>query len=91
MQAKIQEYLHEVASAAPSNAQEAEALRLRFLGRKGVMNDLFADFKTVAPDARKEVGQLLNQLKTAVESKVSEFANAKPKVSIHTEDVTRPA
>lgn len=91
MQAKIQEYLHEVASAAPSNAQEAEALRLRFLGRKGVLNDLFADFKTVAPDARKEVGQLLNQLKTAVESKVSEFANAKPKVSIHTEDVTRPA
>ena len=47
------------------------------------MNDLFGDFKTVAPDARKEVGQLLNQLKTAVESKVSEFANAKPKVSIH--------
>jgi phenylalanyl-tRNA synthetase alpha chain len=91
MQAKIQEYLHEVASAAPSNAQEAEALRLRFLGRKGVMNDLFADFKSVAPDARKEVGQLLNQLKTAVESKVSEFANAKPKVSIHAEDVTRPA
>ena len=90
MQAKIQEYLHEVASAAPSNAQEAEALRLRFLGRKGVMNDLFADFKTVAPEARKEVGQLLNQLKTAVESKVSEFANAKPKVSIHAEDVTRP-
>ena len=90
MQAKIQEYLHEVASAAPSNAQEAEALRLRFLGRKGVMNDLFGDFKTVAPDARKEVGQLLNQLKTAVESKVSEFANAKPKVSIHAEDVTRP-
>ena len=90
MQAKIQEYLHEVASAAPSNAQEAEALRLRFLGRKGVMNDLFGDFKTVAPDARKDVGQLLNQLKTAVESKVSEFANAKPKVSIHAEDVTRP-
>ena len=90
MQAKIQEYLHEVASAAPSNAQEAEALRLRFLGRKGVMNDLFGDFKTVAPDARKEVGQLLNQLKTAVESKVSEFANAKPKVGIHAEDVTRP-
>lgn len=91
MQAKIQEYLHEVASAAPSNAQEAEALRLRFLGRKGVMNDLFADFKTVASESRKEVGQLLNQLKTAVEAKVAEFANDKPKVSIAAEDVTRPA
>jgi phenylalanyl-tRNA synthetase alpha chain len=90
MQAKIQEYLHEVASAALSTAQEAEALRLRFLGRKGLMNDLFADFKSVEPASRKEVGQLLNQLKTAVEAKVAEFAEAKPKVTISTEDVTRP-
>ncbi|MGA1364008.1 MAG: phenylalanine--tRNA ligase subunit alpha [Schleiferiaceae bacterium] len=90
MQAKIQEYLHEVASAALSTAQEAEALRLRFLGRKGLMNDLFADFKSVEPASRKEVGQLLNQLKTAVEAKVAEFAEAKPKVTISAEDVTRP-
>ncbi|MEY2971571.1 MAG: hypothetical protein RL738_412 [Bacteroidota bacterium] len=90
MQAKIQEYLHEVASAALSTAQEAEALRLRFLGRKGLMNDLFADFKSVEPASRKEVGQLLNQLKTAVEAKVAAFAETKPKVTISAEDVTRP-
>lgn len=90
MQAKIQEYLHEVASATLSNAEAAEALRLRFLGRKGVLNDLFAAFKTVAPEERKAVGQLLNQLKTAVEDKVSALAVAKPKVNIAAEDVTRP-
>ena len=90
MQAKIQEYLHEVASAALSTALEAEALRLRFLGRKGLMNDLFEDFKSVEPASRKEVGQLLNQLKTSVEAKVAAFADAKPKVSITAEDVTRP-
>jgi len=60
------------------------------LGRKGLMNDLFADFKSVEPASRKEVGQLLNQLKTAVEAKVAEFAEAKPKVTISAEDVTRP-
>ncbi len=90
MQAKIQEYLHEVASATLLNAAAAEALRLRFLGRKGVLNDLFAAFKTVAPEERKEVGQLLNQLKTAVEAKVEALASAKPKVRISAEDVTRP-
>ena len=90
MQAKIQEYLHEVASATLLNAEAAEALRLRFLGRKGVLNDLFAAFKTVAPDERKAVGQLLNQLKTAVEEKVAALAVAKPKVNISAEDVTRP-
>ena len=90
MQAKIQEYLHEVASATLLNAEAAEALRLRFLGRKGVLNDLFAAFKTVAPEERKEVGQLLNQLKTAVEAKVEALASAKPKVRIAAEDVTRP-
>ncbi len=90
MQAKIQEYLHEVASATLLNAEAAEALRLRFLGRKGVLNDLFAAFKTVAPEERKEVGQLLNQLKTAVEAKVEALASAKPKVRIASEDVTRP-
>jgi len=90
MQAKIQEYLHEVASATSLNAEAAEALRLRFLGRKGVLNDLFAAFKTVAPEERKEVGQLLNQLKTAVEAKVEALASAKPKVRIAAEDVTRP-
>ena len=90
MQAKIQEYLHEVASATLLNAEAAEALRLRFLGRKGVLNDLFAAFKTVAPEERKEVGHLLNQLKTAVEAKVEALASAKPKVRIAAEDVTRP-
>lgn len=90
MQAKIQEYLHEVASATLLNAEAAEALRLRFLGRKGVLNELFAAFKTVAPEERKEVGQLLNQLKTAVEAKVEALAAVKPKVRIAAEDVTRP-
>jgi phenylalanyl-tRNA synthetase alpha chain len=55
-----------------------------------VLNDLFAAFKTVAPEERKAVGQLLNQLKTAVEAKVEALASTKPKVRIAAEDVTRP-
>ncbi len=90
MQAKIQQYLLEVASATPSNADEAEFLRLRFLGRKGVLNDLFADFKLAESKDRREIGQLLNELKTSVEAKVLEHSAGKPKVLISAEDTSRP-
>lgn len=90
MQAKIQQYLLEVASATPANADEAESLRLRFLGRKGVLNDLFADFKLAESKDRREIGQLLNELKTSVEAKVLEHSSGKPKVVISAEDTSRP-
>ena len=90
MQAKIQQYLLEVASATPANADEAELLRLRFLGRKGLLNDLFADFKLVEAKDRREIGQLLNELKTSVEAKVLEHSAGKPKVVISAEDTSRP-
>ncbi|MDP4742515.1 MAG: phenylalanine--tRNA ligase subunit alpha [Schleiferiaceae bacterium] len=90
MQAKIQQYLLEVASATPANADEAELLRLRFLGRKGVLNDLFADFKLAEAKDRREIGQLLNELKTSVEAKVLEHSAGKPKVVISAEDTSRP-
>lgn len=90
MQAKIQQYLFEVASATPANADEAESLRLRFLGRKGVLNDLFADFKLAEAKDRREIGQLLNELKTSVEAKVLEHSSGKPKVVISAEDTSRP-
>ena len=90
MQAKIQQYLLEVASATPANADEAELLRLRFLGRKGLLNDLFADFKLAEAKDRREIGQLLNELKTSVEAKVLEHSAGRPKVVISAEDTSRP-
>ena len=90
MQAKIQQYLLEVASATPANADEAELLRLRFLGRKGLLNDLFADFKLAEAKDRRDIGQLLNELKTSVEAKVLEHSAGKPKVVISAEDTSRP-
>lgn len=90
MQAKIQQYLLEVASATPANVDEAELLRLRFLGRKGLLNDLFADFKLAEAKDRREIGQLLNELKTSVEAKVLEHSAGKPKVVISAEDTSRP-
>ena len=59
---KVQELLREVEGFAPKNNEELEVFRIRFLGKKGVMNDLFAAFKTVPNEQKKDFGKALNQL-----------------------------
>ena len=71
MLSKVQELLKEVGGFAPQNASDLEQFRIKFLGKKGVMNDLFAAFKTVPNEQKKDFGQALNQLKQAVQEKLS--------------------
>lgn len=73
MKDKIQELLGEVAQAAPKTAEEIENLRIRFLGRKGLLKDLAAEFKAVPNEQKREIGQLLNGLKTTVQEKIEQF------------------
>jgi len=70
MEEKIQQYLSEIEAFSGISNDDLEAFRIRYLGKKGVMNALFADFKTVAPENRKAMGQALNQLKSAAEEKL---------------------
>ncbi|NVK03467.1 MAG: phenylalanine--tRNA ligase subunit alpha [Flavobacteriia bacterium] len=91
MNKAIDEHLRAVAEFQPSNAEELEAFRLRYLGQKGILKDLFADFKSVPNEEKKEYGRVVNQLKNAVEQAVlrfkSELEESKP---LHNEnDLTR--
>lgn len=52
---------------------EIEMFRVRYLGRKGLLNDLFEQFKSLPPEEKREIGQLLNQLKEAAREKIEEF------------------
>ena len=63
MIAKIEQLLKEVEALHASNAEELEALRIKYLSKKGAINDLMADFRNVAADQKKEVGMRLNELK----------------------------
>ncbi|NNC94556.1 MAG: phenylalanine--tRNA ligase subunit alpha [Chitinophagales bacterium] len=67
------QYLEEINSFEPKSAEELEAFRLKFLGNKGIIKQLFADFKTVPNDQKKDYGQLVNEIKNAAESKLKEF------------------
>ncbi len=54
-----------------TDASKIEEFRIEFLGKKGILNNLFKDFKTVPTQDKKEFGQLLNQLKGKVQEKLN--------------------
>ncbi len=70
MKNKIADCLKEVASFNASGIEELEQFRIKYLGKKGIIPSLFADFKTVPAEDRKEIGQEINNLKTAVQEKI---------------------
>lgn len=76
---QISQYIDEIASARIENfkdkAAEVEQFRVRFLGRKGIMAELFEQFKTLPNEQKKDLGVALNQLKNAAQAKVEEFKN----------------
>ncbi|MTG97920.1 MULTISPECIES: phenylalanine--tRNA ligase subunit alpha [Myroides] len=67
---KIKEYIGEAELFHTDNKETLEAFRIKFLSKKGILNDLFAHFKTVPNEQKKEFGQIINSLKNIVEAKV---------------------
>lgn len=97
MKTLISKYIDEIRAARiedfKDKAAEVEQFRLRFLGRKGIMNELFEQFKALPSDQKKEMGIALNELKTAALAKVEEFKNyveQAPELN-KTHDLTMPA
>ena len=71
MIAKIQELLEEVEKLQASNLEEVEALRIKYLSKKGSLNALMADFRNVPAEMKKEVGMKLNDLKAKAHEKIA--------------------
>ncbi len=71
MIAKIEQLLQEVEALHATNAEELEALRIKYLSKKGAINELMADFRNVPAEQKKEVGMKLNQLKTKAQDKIN--------------------
>ncbi len=73
MKDRIRQILEEVKEYRAGSEYDAEAFRIKYLGKKGLLNDLFADFKSVLAEDRKETGQLLNDLKNLLQKRVDQF------------------
>ena len=71
------EHIHKLIEEAEAfNTQsldEVEAFRIKFLGKKGLLTDLFAGFKEVPNEQKKDFGQAINKLKSTAQDKVSEL------------------
>ena len=67
---RVKKYLEQVQAFSSSDAQEIEAFRVSYAGKKGILNNLFAAFREVPPEDKKAFGQELNKLKETVTEKV---------------------
>ena len=73
---KVKELIGEVNAFNASTKEEVETFRIKYLGSKGLLKDLFAEFKNVTPELRKDFGQALNNLKKSAEEKVAELGDS---------------
>ena len=76
MISKIESLMAEVENLSANSAEELEALRIKYLSKKGAINDLMADFRNVPADQKKEVGMRLNALKTRATERIAELKEA---------------
>ena len=89
----LKEHIAEVEKFTADNKEAVETFRIKYLGKKGLLNDFFAEFKNVPNDQKKEFGQTINQLKTAATEKVNNLKSALENVSEEKGvygDLTRP-
>ncbi len=73
MQDKVNSLLEEIKVLKAASADEAEQLRIKYLGRKGSITMLFEDFKLLPGDQKREMGKVLNELKTLATDRINEL------------------
>ncbi|WP_281541654.1 phenylalanine--tRNA ligase subunit alpha [Maribacter aestuarii] len=72
----IKKHISEIENFTANTQEAIESFRIKYLGKKGLLNDLFAEFKNVPNEQKKEYGQTINQLKKAATDKVNALKDA---------------
>ena len=70
---KIKSLLQEVEKIKAANAKELEALRIKYLSKKGEISMLMNDFRNVPAEQKREVGKFINELKETAQNKINEL------------------
>ena len=73
---KINTLKEQIEALTASNAEEIEALRIKYLSKKGEVSALFNDFRNVPNEQKREIGQKLNELKTLATEKINALREA---------------
>ena len=90
---KIKEHIAEVEQFTTDSKEAVEAFRIKYLGKKGLLKEFFAEFKNVANDQKKEFGQTINTLQKVATEKVNtlkdSLENNSESQGVY-DDLTRP-
>ena len=92
MEDKIKKDIQEIQDFKSDSIAEIEEFRIKFLGKKGLLNSYFVEFKTLDSTEKKNAGRLLNELKNLAQDKVEALkaSSSKSSENIKINDISRP-
>jgi phenylalanyl-tRNA synthetase alpha chain len=93
MRNKIANYLSDIQSFTINDIENLDSFRLQYLSKKGIINSLFDEFKTIPNEEKREIGKILNELKVSCENKFSEYSQklSSSETSKETNDLSLPS
>ena len=91
MQELIEKYKQEVLAFDSKDIKKIELFRIKFMGKNGVLNDLFNDFKKIEASQKKEIGLLINELKNIIISKINDKKSSNKHTNKELLDYTLPS
>ncbi len=86
LQDQITQYTTEINEFDTTSVEELEQFRIRFLGTKGIIKDIFDEFKAVSPEEKRTLGKVLNEFKQLAELKHKTLGESIGDLGIKTED-----
>ena len=88
---KLDEHFLYIKNFKSQKIDDIESLKIQYLGRKGIINDLFSNFKNVPTDQKKNYGQKINDLKVLVQTKYDKLISGTSKTQKKNyEDYSKP-
>ena len=92
MEDKIKKDLKDILNFNSDSDTEIEEFRVKYLGKKGLLNSYFVEFKSLESDEKKKLGSLLNELKSSAQQKVEDLKSniSKESDNLKINDVSRP-
>ena len=92
MEDKIKKDIQEIQDFKSDSIAEIEEFRIKFLGKKGLLNSYFVEFKSLDSTEKKNAGRLLNELKNLAQDKVEALKESSSKSSENKKinDISRP-
>ena len=88
---KLKEHITDLSKFNSQDIREIDLMKIKYLGRKGIVNDLFSDFKNVPSDQKKEFGKKINELKILAQKKYDDLKlGIKKSNKVLLEDYTKP-